>query len=122
MGQEALDDSARVQDWFERGAHGAPPIGTEDTVAQVMLLATLPEWVFETFDRFIAGREVAAPTPPSDVFATALPIAVATGKVAPSLLANPGSIRNLDPARIRRAFQINEWVARVTPDPPNLVA
>jgi len=114
MGQEALDDSARVQDWFERGAHGAPPIGTEDTVAQVMLLATLPEWVFETFDRFIAGREVAAPTPPSDVFATALPIAVATGKVAPSLLANPGSIRNLDPARIRRAFQINEWVARVT--------
>jgi len=113
MGQEALDDSARVQDWLERGAHGPPPKGTEETVAQVMLLATLPELVFEAFDRFIVDREVSAPSSPSDVFAAALPATVATGKMAPSLVANPGSIRGLDPGRIRRALRLNEWVSRV---------
>ncbi len=113
IGQEALDDSIRVQDWFERGAAGPPPIGTNDTVAAVLLFATQPDWFLDAFDAFLDGAVAPARSSLSEFFKLSLPVAAATGAAALPYLADPGFIRTLDPARVRRALRANEWISRV---------
>jgi hypothetical protein len=43
LGHQDADDAVRVQEWFDQGAPGDPPAGTEDTVAMVALYASFPD-------------------------------------------------------------------------------
>jgi len=112
VGQQAADDSERARDWFERGANGRPPPGTEDTLALATLYAQLPAWIHDAFDRYQAGEEADGGAAP-DFFTPVLrlaPIAVTAGA---NLAAHPEAIRELDRAVVRRAFRLNEWMTRV---------
>jgi hypothetical protein len=113
VGQEALDESARAQEWFEGGARGEPPPGTEDTLATVVLYAHLPAQIHDTFDRYAAGEEASSSDPAVDFFTPALRTALVAARAAPELMSNPGFIRTLDPAVVRRAFRLLEWHNRV---------
>jgi hypothetical protein len=112
IGQEAMDDSARAQEWFERGAVGPPPEGTNDTVAAVVLFATMPGELLDAFDAFLGGA-APAPIAPAAFYGLALPVAAATGAAALPYLADAGHIRTIDPSRVRQAFRMNEWACRL---------
>jgi hypothetical protein len=127
VGQEAVDDSTRVQEWLDQGAPGAPPKGTEDTVAYLALLTTyLPDSFFDAFDAILDGTAVPRPITLPDFIAIAVPVAAAAPAAGLPYLAEPGGIRAIEPARLRRALRINEWVshmiAGLEPVPDSLAA
>ncbi len=113
VGQEAADDSQRVEDWLDQGAPGSPPPGTEDTVASVAIYASLPDWFLDTFDAFLGGGVTPTSIPVADFMAIAVPAAAATPGAALQYLAQPALIKAIDPVRVRRALRINEWVTRL---------
>jgi hypothetical protein len=113
LGHQDADDSIRVADWIERGAPGAPPAGTEDTVAIVALYASLPDIIFDAFEAILDGTVQAAAIEPADFLGIAARAATGAGSAALPFLADPGRIRALDPTRVRRALRMNEWASRV---------
>lgn len=113
IGQEGVDDSERVQDWLDRGAIGAPPPGTEDTVLLVELYAALPDSMLDTFDSFMDGAEAPTSTVPSDLYRVVVPVLIVTRKAIAQYSPDPRRLRQLDPGRVRRALRLSDWVHRV---------
>jgi hypothetical protein len=57
-GQEAVDDSARVLAWVDRGMVGPPPQGTQDTIATIAMYASMPDGILDASEAFIDGSAV----------------------------------------------------------------
>ena len=113
LGQEALDDGIRVGEWFDSGAIGDPPDGTEDTLLIIELYGALPDWVFDTLESAPGPEARQGPTDPAEFFRVVLPVAEATRRAIEQNGFDLARFRQLDPSRVRRALQLNEWVNRV---------
>jgi hypothetical protein len=113
IGQEALDDGVRVEEWFDSGAIGDPPPGTEDTVLVIELYTALPDWVFDTFESADGPDGCQGTTDPALFLRVGLPVATATSRAIEQHGFDLARFRRLDPSRVRRAFRVNEWVNRV---------
>ena len=112
--EDALDDSARLREWLERGAIGEPPAGTTDTLVAAALYAMLPDWFFDAFDSLLSGEvPPGASLPVEDFVAAFMSVAGAAAPAASRLLADPAPIRTADAGRLLRGLRINEWAARV---------
>jgi hypothetical protein len=113
VGQEAADDSIRVDDWLRGGAIGDPPEGTADTIGFLALWASLPAAMLDAVDAYLDGTATPAPIALTDFVSIAVTSALAAGVPGNPYLVDPRQIRVIDPGRLRRALRVNEWVSRV---------
>lgn len=113
LGQQATDDSIRVQDWIERGAIGDPPEGTADTVAMVAVYASLPDAFLDAFDAFLDGTLTPIPVSPAAFFQMSVSVMTATGPASLPFLEDPGRVRAIDRDRLLRALRLSQWTGRV---------
>ena len=113
VGQEAVDDSIRVEGWLRGGAIGDPPEGTADTIGFLALWASLPDAMLDAVEAFLDGTAAPAAIALTDFVSIAVTSALAAGVPGNPYLVDPGQIRALDPGRLRRALRVNEWVSRV---------
>jgi hypothetical protein len=114
IGQQDADNTVRLREWLESGGSGEPPPGTSETLLATALYASLPDWVLDTFDRFIADNDPSAVSGTAqDFLASFLPMAAAAGPATLLLMADPTIPAEIGRDRLLRALRLNEWAVRM---------
>jgi hypothetical protein len=113
IGQEAIDDAALVMDWIEAGMTGDPLPGTVGTVLQLALYASLPDAYLDAVDMILDGHAVPGVLPPVVFQHVAIQAALAVAQALASGVGLLAAVRQIGPARLRRAHRVTEWISRL---------